>query len=138
MATLATLLTYVVYLGMDYVSESAFAVTLVATLFAALLSEIMARLLKAPATVFLIPSILPFVPGAGLYDTMNYFVRGDIAQARIYGGQALLMVFGIAVGLSVVASIFQIIYPVKNKIHIMNRYKRIIKRKNNDNKKGEQ
>jgi uncharacterized membrane protein YjjP (DUF1212 family) len=122
-ATLAILLTYALYLVMDYYAESVFAVTLVATIFAALCSEILARIIKAPATVFLIPAILPFVPGAGLYDTISYIVQGELSTAWTYGGQVVLYFLGIAVGLSVVASIFQLIYPVKNRIHIVNRYK---------------
>jgi uncharacterized membrane protein YjjP (DUF1212 family) len=135
LATLASLFSYALYLVMEYYVESVFGVTLVATIFAALLSELLARWFKAPATVFLIPAILAYVPGAGLYDTMNYIVRGDIATGRTYGAQVLLVFLGIAVGLSVVASIFQIIYPVKNKLHILNRYKRIEKFKRKRGKK---
>ena len=41
----------------------------VATMVVALISHIFARLLKAPGTVFLIPGIMPMVPGAGMYRT---------------------------------------------------------------------
>ena len=35
-----------------------------------LYDEIMARVLKSPTTVFLLPSLVPLVPGASLYYTM--------------------------------------------------------------------
>lgn len=39
-------------------------------------SETMARLLKKPATVFLIGALFPLVPGTGIYQSMVYFVSG--------------------------------------------------------------
>ena len=42
----------------------------VATMAVALYSEILARIYKAPVTMFLIVGILPLVPGAGIYYTM--------------------------------------------------------------------
>ena len=35
-------------------------------------AEIMARALKAPATVFTTPSLIPFIPGSSLYYTLAY------------------------------------------------------------------
>ena len=43
----------------------------------ALYAEVMARLLKAPATGFLVVGILPFVPGGGIYYTMEYCLSGN-------------------------------------------------------------
>ncbi len=39
-------------------------------------AEVLARMVKAPATVFLIPSIIPLVPGGKLYYTMRAIVDG--------------------------------------------------------------
>ena len=39
--------------------------------------EIMARVLKTPTTVFMIPSLLPLVPGSRLYYTMFYLFSGE-------------------------------------------------------------
>ena len=52
--------------------------SLVATLVLALLSEVLSRVLKAPATIFLIVGIIPLVPGGGLYYTMYYLVNSDL------------------------------------------------------------
>jgi len=106
---------------MEYYTRDLFLTNFVATLFAAFFAEFLARWKKAPATVFLIPAIIPFVPGASLYFTMNYLVSGDMANAASKGTDALLIFLGIAVGLSVITLIFQLIYPIKNKIHIKHR-----------------
>ena len=47
-------------------------------LFASLYSEIMARVRKYPAISYLVVSIFPMIPGAGVYYTMNYAVRGEM------------------------------------------------------------
>ncbi|MBE7088983.1 MAG: threonine/serine exporter family protein [Clostridiales bacterium] len=116
-----TLITFIIYLLMEYYTRDLFLTNFVATLFAAFFAEFLARWKKAPATVFLIPAIIPFVPGASLYFTMNYLVSGDMANAASKGTDALLIFLGIAVGLSVITLIFQLIYPIKNKIHIKHR-----------------
>ena len=43
------------------------------------LAELLARLLKAPATIFLVIGIIPLVPGGGLYYTMDY-IKGTWAN----------------------------------------------------------
>lgn len=47
----------------------------------ALMSQIFARKLRCPVTVFLIPAIFPSVPGAGIYRTVYYLMMGDRALA---------------------------------------------------------
>ena len=47
-------------------------------LFSSLYSEIMARIRKYPAISYLVISIFPLIPGAGVYYTMNYAVQGQM------------------------------------------------------------
>ena len=49
---------------------------IVATLIS-VYAEIMARLLKAPTTVFITPSLIPFIPGSSLYYTLAYAFDGN-------------------------------------------------------------
>jgi uncharacterized membrane protein YjjB (DUF3815 family) len=48
------------------------------TLFAAAYAETMARIRKYPATSYLVVSIFPLIPGAGVYYTMRYAVQGNM------------------------------------------------------------
>ena len=50
-----------------------------ATIMASLYSEIMARIRKYPAISYLIISLVPLIPGSGLYYTMTYAVGGNMA-----------------------------------------------------------
>lgn len=59
------------------------------TLFAAVYSEIMARIRKYPAISYLVVSIFPLIPGAGVYYTMNHAVQGQMdafAQTGLHTG----------------------------------------------------
>lgn len=69
-------------------------------------AEVLARVVKAPATVFLIPSIIPLVPGGRLYYTMRAIVDEEGAAARVFAKETIIIALGIAVGIVVVSLIF--------------------------------
>ena len=50
---------------------------MIATAIPCVYCEIMARVLKTPTTVFMIPTLLPLVPGSRLYYTMFYLFSGE-------------------------------------------------------------
>lgn len=89
-------------------------------------AEVMARVLKTPTTVFLIPGLIPLVPGRALYYTMAYLVRQDYEMASQKGSETLYTCLGISVGIVFVSVVFQV---VKNWLSAFIE-KRRIKRKN--------
>lgn len=91
-------LTYFVYYTVVYFIESAFAAALVSTAVAALFAEIMARKRRAPASVFLIPGVIPTVPGSNLYFFMRYILESNLPEAFSQLGIALGVALGIACG----------------------------------------
>ncbi len=52
---------------------------LIASLIIAISSEILARACKKPVTIFVLPGIIPLVPGVGLYRTMRCLIQNDLA-----------------------------------------------------------
>ena len=104
-SSLGALLGWGVYLLADYFLESAFLPPLFAAAFAVSYSEIMAKALKTPATLFVIPAIIPLVPGGSLYYTMSYAVHRDMINARIYGTATLESALAIAAGISFVFAV---------------------------------
>ena len=74
----------------------------VATLYA----ELMARFVKAPATVFLLPAVIPLAPGGKLYYTMRAIVGKEEQQASILGHQTAEIALGIAIGIVLVSLVF--------------------------------
>lgn len=109
---------FAIYLIMEtYVGED-FIDNFVSTVFAACAAEILARIFKAPSTIFLVPAIIVLVPGGALYYAMNGIVMGDMADAVSFGKSGGLTLLGISVGISVVTALFQIIHPLKGKAAI--------------------
>lgn len=82
---------------------------LLATVAVSLLSELLARFLKAPATIFLIIGIIPLVPGGGLYYAMEYLINGDFTAFAQKGIQTAAYAGAIAVGVSLVSSLARIL-----------------------------
>ncbi|MBR3947980.1 MAG: threonine/serine exporter family protein [Clostridia bacterium] len=68
-------------------------------------AEIMARVLKAPATPILACSIIPLVPGGKLYYTTYYFVVGQMGLFKYTLTQTLRIAAGLAVGIIVISVI---------------------------------
>lgn len=81
-----------------------------------LTSDIASRVCKEAATIFVIPGVLPLVPGAGTYYTMLAIINGNLEQAADKGIETLAMAGAIALGLLVVGSILQIIRGISNRL----------------------
>lgn len=75
--------------------------TLFGALVIGLCGEILARILKEPATVFLTSGIVPLVPGATTFAAMQSFVVGDYLQGLSLTTEALLAAGAIAAGLAI-------------------------------------
>ena len=80
-----------------------------ASVMAALYAESMARIRKYPAISYLVVSLMPLIPGAGVYYTMNFIVRGDMQQAASQGIYTVAVAGAIAVGILLVSTVFRLI-----------------------------
>ena len=69
--------------------------------------EVMARVRKCPATSYLLISIFPLVPGAGIYYTMEYAIHGDTALFLNQGMKTLSLAGALALGVLLVTSIMR-------------------------------
>ena len=72
---------------------------LYAAMAVTLFSEILARLMKTPVTVLLVPSIIPLIPGGSLYYTMAFAIAGDMAAFSSRGAYTLSIAGMIALGI---------------------------------------
>lgn len=82
----------------------------------ALISELFSRAFKDAATIFIIPGILPLVPGAGMYYTMLAILEGNIEKTASVGTETIMMAGAIAVALLVVSSIIKLIALLGRKL----------------------
>ena len=102
-------LTWAVYLAALELSGSSIAAYFWSALFASVYSELMARIRKYPAISYLCVSIFPLIPGAGVYYTMNYAVRGDMATFGSQGMFTAATAGAIAVGIMLAATGFRML-----------------------------
>ncbi|MCL2169390.1 MAG: threonine/serine exporter family protein [Defluviitaleaceae bacterium] len=79
--------------------------TLLAAMTASVFGRILSSLRKMPSTLYIIPGVLPLVPGSLLYRTMVYIVNGEHSLAVVQGVEALSRAGVIALGLLVVLSL---------------------------------
>ena len=104
LAALGGALAWVAYLLVILFDGSDLLGMLCASVTASVYSEIMARLAKAPTTVFYVPAVIPLVPGGGLYYTMVAALEGNWAlcaeKAQSTFGSAVAIAGGILVVIS--------------------------------------
>ena len=85
----------------------------VATLIISLYSEVIARNQKVPVTACLLISILPLVPGGGLYYTMEYCIRGNIPMFIEKAGYTFGTAGALALGILIVSSAVRLWYSIR-------------------------
>ena len=95
---------YLVSLG--YMGDKVLA-TLTATLLVALAAHILARIYKIPVTMFLIPGVIPFVPGAGMYQIVLSIVEGNVERTSFYFFETLQIAGAIALGIFIIDTFFR-------------------------------
>ena len=96
------------YIRKDLAYDSFYAMFF-ATVALSLLSELAARIFKQPVTIFVIPGIIPIVPGLGMYRGMAAIIENNYDT-----GMNILITTGmdasaIALGMMLMTSVFRVI-----------------------------
>ena len=114
-AVLGGLLNWGCYLLAYHLSGELFLSCLLAAALAGVLAELFATRLRAPATLFLVPALIPSIPGSCLYYTMQAAVGGDFATASAQGLLTAQWALGIAGGISIVVVMFTVIRGIRSR-----------------------
>ena len=96
---------WMMYLAAMHLTDSVIIATFAGTVVIAFLGEIFTIRDRKPLTVFIVPGIVPFVPGFGIYNTMLAVVEGDYPLAVQYGANTFFIGLAIALALTVMLSI---------------------------------
>lgn len=112
-ASLGGLLNWGVYLLTFHLSGEIFISCFIAATAAALYCELTAYFMKAPVTLFLVPAVIPSIPGGSLYSTMRFAVKGDWQTAADFGLETLQYALAIAAGACLISILFGILKKIK-------------------------
>ncbi|MBS5788542.1 MAG: threonine/serine exporter family protein [Clostridioides difficile] len=106
---------WIIYIYLFNLSTSTAFAGFVAGAFVSLCSEILARKMKQPAIVFVIPGILPLIPGIGLYNTMLFMIQKNYSMSVTKGTDAIFLSAAIALGVLVITSLVRTLNIVRSR-----------------------
>lgn len=106
---LGSALAWAAYLVCICHEQSKFVALLCATAAAALASEVLARVLRTPVLLLLVPMLIPLIPGGDLYTMMSFLVRGETLAFGAAVQLVLAEAGAIALGIICVASAANIV-----------------------------
>ena len=112
--------TYGIFVIITFLGYSNFSAALISSMFVALLSEILARTLKAPTVIFLTTISISIVPGSSLYYSMRYLLLQDTASFAEAFKSTCSIAAGIVCGIVVISVIIKIFVSLKRKINSYN------------------
>ena len=115
LCSLGAALTTLVYSLTDYYLGYDMIAFFFGALFASLFSEIMARIRKKPAVAYLFISILPMIPGVGIYYTTNYLVQGEMSAFADSGVHTIAIAGTIAVGILIISTLVRLFYNLRKR-----------------------
>lgn len=84
-----------------FIWDGIFLPTLAASFVTAVYAEILARICRAPSTLFFMTAVIPLIPGSTLYYCIYSIVMKDITSAKTYGEETFLYALAIAAGMSI-------------------------------------
>lgn len=115
---LGGLVTWFIYLMVFDACQSVFLANFVASIFVAIFAEVMARVNRAPATIFLTAGAIPLIPGGKLYYTMYGLVSEDQQLFVESGTDALVIALAISLGFVVVAVLKRYLDKILQKLEV--------------------
>ena len=80
---------------------------LIAAAASSFYAEVMARIRKFPATGYLLCALVPLIPGAGIYYTMDFLRRGMTAEAYAKGMATAAIAGSMAAGVLLISTAFR-------------------------------
>jgi len=105
---LGGVLTWSTYLLALHLGVGVIYANLIGGIVASVYAEVMARIRKFPAISYLVVSLFPLLPGAGIYYTMAYAVENEMTRFAQKGFQTAAIAGALALGILLVSTAFRI------------------------------
>lgn len=108
LCALGSVLAWSTYLITIHFTDNVIWANFTGAMVASLYAETMARIRKYPAISYLVVSIFPLIPGAGVYYTMTYAVQGQMDRFANNGMLTAAIAGAISLGILLVSSTFRL------------------------------
>ncbi len=99
LATLGGVISWSVFLALEFILPGEPIRYLISAATITVYGEVLARMEKTPTTTFLVPSVVPLIPGSSLYYTMNYALNRQWEEFAQKGFYTLELALALAVGI---------------------------------------
>ena len=106
--TIGGVLTWSAYLLAQNLGMGIIYANLLGGIVASVYAEAMARIRHFPAISYLVVSLFPLLPGAGIYYTMAYAVENEMTRFAAKGYKTAAIAAALALGIVLVSTIFRI------------------------------
>lgn len=106
-------LSWIIYLVLNYLGMDQIVSLFGASAFVMLLAEILARVIKTPTIILLVPMLIPLIPGGDLYYTMFHLVSGNSEEFISYLSLTMKEAASISLGIIIVTSLVSLINRVQ-------------------------
>lgn len=107
---------WVVHISMHDLGTSIIFTSFIGALVVGILAETFAKFRKMPATVFVVPGMIPLVPGYGLYFSMLSIIEKNYDEASRVGFETLIIATVIASAIIISTTFGKLIKPkIQNK-----------------------
>ncbi|WP_353894185.1 threonine/serine exporter family protein [Proteinivorax hydrogeniformans] len=100
---------WITYVSFNSYLDSPVTAVFIASSIVGLWGEILSVKIKDLVTIFIIPGIIPLVPGSGMYYTALAIADQDFEQAAATGSETLFIAITIASGIILVSSLSRLI-----------------------------
>ena len=117
-ATVAGLISWSIYILFNRLTHSEVLSYFISAALITVYCEVMARVIKTPTSTFIVPSLIPLIPGASLYRTMCTAFVGDTAGVTDMAVYTLKLAAALALGVIVASASAKIVFPLYYKLKV--------------------
>lgn len=106
LAALGGMSAWILYLALNsYAIENVTLCCFIVSLVTSTYSEILARLLKTPASTFYIATLMPLIPGSTLYYSIDAVVNKDMTQFIFYISRTVEIAAALSAGIVIINTV---------------------------------
>ncbi len=106
-AAVGGMLSWLLFLLLGGIIENEAIRYLIVSLCSTTYAEVLARILKTPATTFSIITLIPLVPGGALYHTATFAMNGDVSQFVEKLVYTVELALALSLGIVIITAVFK-------------------------------